>query len=339
VTQHNPLRRALVTGGTGFLGQALVAHLRDSGVEVIAFDMRAHPDPSVNSVVGNICDPAAVRLACAGVDTVFHTAAMIDWGLNKRKQLFAVNVEGTANIVDACRSAGVQRLIYTSTVDVVFGGQPIDGGNEDTPYPSHHLDHYGHSKAVAERAVLAANGAELQTCALRVATLWGPGERFRVTRFVQMARDGKLAALGNGQSRFSHLYIVNAAHAHRIAAERLAAGTGPAGQALFLVDEPPDNFFGFYTPIIEQAGLQANWRWIPAWLLYPFAIVMEWANRLHLTGKDPPLLTRFTVTSTSSHFWFRGERSRQWLGNYNVVPLAQARAETVRWVKEHLLKQ
>lgn len=338
MTQSTPLRRALVTGGTGFLGQALVSHLRDSGVEVIAFDLRAHPDPSVHSVVGDICDPAAVRLACAGVDTVFHTAAMIDWGLNKRKQLFAVNVQGTANILDACRNAGVQRLIYTSTVDVVFGGRPIDGGDEDTPYPHHHLDHYGHSKAVAERAVLAANGAELLTCALRVATLWGPGERFRVTRFVQMARDGKLAALGNGQSRFSHLYIVNAAHAHRIAAERLAARTGPAGQALFLVDEPADNFFGFYTPIIEQAGLQANWRWIPAWLLYPFAIVMEWANRLHLTGKDPPLLTRFTVTSTSSHFWFRGERSRLWLGNYNVVPLAQARAETVHWVKEHLLR-
>jgi nucleoside-diphosphate-sugar epimerase len=332
------MRSVLVTGGAGFLGRALVTHLRDLGLAVRSFDLHPHPDASIESIIGNVTDPAVVARACIGVDTVFHTAAMIDWSLNKRKQLHAVNVEGTANVIAACREQRVQRLLYTSSVDVVFGGKPIDGGNEDTPYPEHHLDDYGHSKAIAERLVLAANDEELMTCSLRVATLWGPGERFRVTRFVEMARDGKLAALGNGTSRFSHLFIANAVLAHQRAAERLGAVDGLNGRALFILDEPADNFFTFYSPIIERAGLKANWKWIPTAPLYPFAILTEWANRLGLTGKAPPLLTRFTVTSTSRNFWFRGDRGRALLGDYSVVSLDAAIEQTANWARETLLR-
>ncbi len=337
MTPVNDIRRALVVGGSGFLGRTFGAHLRERGVAVRSFDLRPNPDSTVESVVADVRDAAAVRAACVGVDTVFHMAAMIDWSLNKRQLLHAVNVDGTANVIAGCRAEGVPRLVYTSTVDVVFGGQPIAGGDESTPYPAHHLDDYGRSKAVAERSVLAANGDGLATCALRVATLWGPGERFRVTRFVEMARAGKLAALGDGSSRFSHLYIVNAAHAHRIAAERLGHVEGLAGRALFVLDEPAENFFGFYTPLLERAGLAARWRWIPAAPLYPLAVLTEWANRLGLTGEEPPLLTRFTVTSTSRDFWFRGDHSRHLLGDYNVVRLDAARDETARWVRENLL--
>ena len=337
MTAPRPIRRALITGGAGFLGRALAAHLRSEGVAVRSLDLRACPVDGVESVLGDVRDAALVEAACAGADVVFHTAAVIDWSLNKRALLHAVNVDGTAHVIAGCRAAGVPRLVYTSSVDVVFGGEAIDGGDERTPYPAHHLDDYGHTKAIAERAVLAANGVDLATCALRVATLWGPGERFRVARFVQMARDGKLVALGDGSSRFSHLYITNAAHAHRRAAELLAAGSGVAGEALFILDEPSDNFFGFYTPLLERAGLPARWRWIPAGPLYPLAVLTEWANRLHLTGAEPPLLTRFTVTSTSRNFWFRGDRGRELLGDYRVVPLDAARDETVRWVQRELL--
>ena len=110
-----------------------------------------------------------------------------------------------------------------------------------------------------------------------------------------------------------------------------------AGRALFVLDEPAENFFGFYTPLLERAGLAARWRWIPAAPLYPLAVLTEWANRLGLTGEEPPLLTRFTVTSTSRDFWFRGDHSRHLLGDYNVVRLDAARDETARWVRENLL--
>ena len=332
------LARALVTGGAGFLGQALVAYLRAQGVGVRVFDLRPHPDAGVESITGDIADGAAVARACAGVDTVFHAAAMIDWSLNKRAALHRVNVEGTRCVLRACQETGVARLVHASSVDVVSSGQPIDGGDEGLPYPTRHLDDYGHSKALAERAVLEANGERgLLTCALRLANVWGPGDRILIPRFVGMARARQLVALGDGHARYNHVYLTNAAHAHWLAAQALGATPGADGQAYFIVDDPAENFFEFFTPLLEQAGLPARWRRVPASLLYPVAWAWETANRLNLTGDRPPLLTRFTLAQTTQHFWFRADKARRLLGYAPLVPREQALAETLRWVRAELL--
>jgi nucleoside-diphosphate-sugar epimerase len=330
------IQRALVTGGSGFLGRALVAHLLAQGVAVRVLDQRAHPDPAVPSVVGDLRDADVVARACEGVDTVFHTAAMIDWSLNKRALLHAVNVQGTDHVIAACHAAGVTRLVFTSTVDVVFSGAPIVGADEAMPYPSTHLDDYAGTKAEAERRVLAANGDRgLRTCALRVATLWGPGERFRIPRFVEMARGGKLMGLGDGSARFNHLYVTNAAHAHWLAALALCdVGSPAAGEAFFILDGEPTNFFEFYSPLLARIGCDARWRWTPAWLVYPFAVLSEAVNRRRSAQTDPPLLTRFTVTSTAGDFWFRSDKARRLFGYTPTVPAARAVDETVAWMRE-----
>lgn len=330
------IKRALVTGGCGFLGRALVAQLVAKGVAVRVLDQRPHPDPSVPTVVADLRDAAAVARACDGVDTVFHAAAMIDWSLNKRALLRAVNVDGTANVIAACEAAGVARLVFTSTVDVVFSGRPIAGADEEMPYPTAHLDDYAGTKAEAERLVLAANGRRgLRSCALRVATLWGPGERFRIPRFVEMARGGRLMGLGDGTARFNHLYITNAAHAHWLAACALREAASPAaGEAFFILDGEPTNFFEFYSPLLARIGCDARWRWTPAWLVYPFAVISEAINRRRPGQKDPPLLTRFTVTSTAGDFWFRSDKARRLFGYAPAVPAERAVDETVAWMRE-----
>lgn len=338
LSDRSSVVRALVTGGAGFLGRAIVGHLRDRGVSVRVLDLARHPDPAVESLVGDVTDAEAARRACDGVDTVFHAAAMIDWSLNKREALHRVNAGGTARVVEACQDAGVRRLVHTSTVDVVATGRPIDGGDETLPYPSRHLDHYGESKAVAERAVLAANGVRgLATCALRVANLWGPGDPILVPRFVAMARRGRLTALGDGSARYSHVYVTNAAHAHACAAEAIGRAPGAAGEAYFIVDPPPANFFDFLTPILEGAGLPGRFRRVPAWPLRPVAWAWENANRLNLTGPHPPLLTRFTLAQTTQHFWFRTDKAQRLLGYEPPVPRDRAIEETASWVRGELL--
>jgi nucleoside-diphosphate-sugar epimerase len=325
----SPVRRALVTGSAGFLGRSLVAYLRAQGVFVRTFDARPGPAGD-EDVVGDLRDADAVARACVGVDTVFHTAALVDWSLNRGALLEAVNVTGTENVLAGCKRAGVARLVFTSTVDVVFDGTPIDGGDESTPIPAHHLDDYGRTKATAEALVLAAHSPSLATCALRVATLWGPDEQLRVPVFAAMAQNGWMSALGDGSARFSHLYVTNAAHAHWLAASALDGVAG--GKAYFVADDPPANFFGFYTPILEQAGLPVRWRWIPAGPLAPLAVLSEWANRRGLT-REKPLLTRFTLRSTTVDFWFRADRIRQELGYAPLVSLAQAQADTAAWLR------
>jgi nucleoside-diphosphate-sugar epimerase len=218
------------------------------------------------------------------------------------------------------------------------GGGPIDGGDEGWPIPEHHFDDYGRTKAEAERLVLGANGKEgLYTCALRVANIWGPGDPILVPRFVGMARRGPLVGLGDGRSLYSFVYIDHAVRAHLLAAVALGGAAPAGGEAFFIVDEPPVNFFRFFTPILEAVGLRARWWFVPAGLVWPIARVSEAANRRNLTGDRPPALTRFTVSSVSQHFWFRGEKAARILGHRPTITHATAVAVTARWVREVLL--
>ena len=119
------------------------------GVELVRADLR---------------DPAAVAAACQGVDTVFHAAAVAGiWG--PWQHYYQNNTLATEHVIEACRSAGVPRLVFTSSPSVTFDGTAQCGTDETQPYPMRWLAHYPHSKALAEAAVLAANTPTLATCA------------------------------------------------------------------------------------------------------------------------------------------------------------------------------
>lgn len=329
------MNTAIVFGGSGFLGAALVRALQRAGVgHVRSFDLTPFPDPTVESVVGDLRDAAAVDQACAGVDTVFQTAALVDWGPRSRERLLAVNVNGNRHVIAACQRQGVARLIYTSSIDVVFDGAPIRDGDETLPYPRRHLDDYGHTKAVAEQEVLAAHQPNgLQTCALRATGIYGPGDRHRFPAILKAARAGKLLRLGDGRARFNHIYITNLVAAHLQAARALQAGAPVGGRAYFITDHAPGNFFDFFTPYLTALGYPPPTTQLPAGLAYVLALGLEAAARFGL-GPQPPLLTRYVVHSTCRDFYFTGAAARRDLGYTPPVPPAQAYAETLAWLKE-----
>jgi 3beta-hydroxy-Delta5-steroid dehydrogenase / steroid Delta-isomerase len=192
------LGRVLVTGGSGFVGTNLVTALIDRGHQVRSFDRAPSPlsaQPGLQVLQGDICDPGVVTAAVDGIDTVFHTAAIIDlrgnararrrpgpgsrpvWehaqprsgdGKNHaidrvtdeyRQRSFAVNVGGTENLVRAAQQAGVKRFIYTASNSVVMGGQRIAGGDETLPYTDRFNDLYTETKVVAEKFVLSQNAS------------------------------------------------------------------------------------------------------------------------------------------------------------------------------------
>ncbi len=159
------LGRVLVTGGSGFVGANLVTTLLDRGYQVRSFDRVSSPlpqHPQLEVLQGDITDTADCAKAVDGIDTVFHTAAIIDLmgGASVtdeyRQRNFAVNVGGTENLVHAGQAAGVKRFVYTSSNSVVMGGQNIAGGDETLPYTNRFNDLYTETKVVAERFVLAA---------------------------------------------------------------------------------------------------------------------------------------------------------------------------------------
>ena len=252
----------LVTGGGGFLGRYIVEQLRSRGDAVCVFSRGAYPELEelgVEVVRGDLRDEAAVATAVAGCDCVIHTAALPGIGMRWRDH-FETNTLGTHNVLAACRSRGVGRLVYTSSPSVVFDGSDHEGVNESAPYGTDWLEenagHYSRSKALAEADVLDANGESLRTCALRPHLIWGPRDNHLIPRLIARAKSGRLRRVGDGTNRVDTVYVENAATAHLLATDALAQPDSPAaGKAYFISQGEPVNCWQWIDEILALAGL------------------------------------------------------------------------------------
>ena len=161
--------KALVTGGGGFLGKAIVRLLLTRGDEVRSFSRGDYPELVALGVAqfqGDLADPEALFRAAAGCDIIFHVAARAGiWG--SYADFYRANVTGTENVIAACLNHGIGRLVYTGSPSAVFDGRDVEGGDESLPYPDHYEAHYPATKAMAEKLVLAANSSTLATVSLR----------------------------------------------------------------------------------------------------------------------------------------------------------------------------
>jgi sterol-4alpha-carboxylate 3-dehydrogenase (decarboxylating) len=294
---------SLVFGATGLLGHFIVEQLLERGKKVRVFVRQPIADDRVEQVVGDITSAEDVRKAVEGVDVVFQTVSVIDWNPSKPDPLYDVNVKGNRNVIEACIDAGVKKLVYTSSIDVVFDGCDLHYADEALPYPKKHLDHYSISKTIAEKEVIAANGrGGLLTCSLRAAGIYGPGDRVRLPTVIEALRKGKPPRLGNGTSIFSHVYVENVAYAHILAAEKLEEGSPVAGQCYFITDHDATNFFQFvFDDICKELR----------------------------KGSKAPLLTNYTVAATCRDFSFTHAKAARDFGYEPIVDREEAVRRTI----------
>ena len=264
-TLTTELGRVLVTGGSGFVGANLVTELLDRGHEVRSFDRAPSPlpaHPRLQVVEGDICDPDTVAAAVAGIDTVFHTAAIIDLmgGASVteeyRQRSFSVNVTGTENLVRAAQAAGVKRFVYTASNSVVMGGLKISGGDETLPYTERFNDLYTETKVVAEKFVLSQNGVGgLLTCSIRPSGIWGRGDQTMFRKVFESVLAGHVKVLVGGKNvKLDNSYVHNLIHGFILAAQHLVPGGTAPGQAYFINDGEPINMFEFSRPVVEACG-------------------------------------------------------------------------------------
>ena len=191
------------------------------------------------AVRGDLGDPAICAAAVLGQDAVIHTAAKAGvWG--KREDFERSNIVATKNLLNASIDAGVKRFVLTSTPSVTFDGTDAEGAGQDLPYPPTFLTDYPATKAQAEKLVLAANGPNLATTALRPHLIWGPRDPHLVPRVVETARQGKLKIVGDGKNRVDLTYVDNGAAAHLQALDALVGFDAPnAGNPYFIADGEP----------------------------------------------------------------------------------------------------
>lgn len=307
--------RALVTGGGGFLGGAIVRRLRDRGDAVRSFSRGAYPELAamgVEQAQGDLGDAAAVARAAAGCDIVFHVAAKAGvWG--PWADYHRVNVLGTENVLAACRTHGIRRLVFTSSPSVTFAGVDQNGVNESEPYPTTFLAHYPHTKAIAEQAILAANGPDLATVALRPHLIWGTGDPHLIPRLVERARAGKLRRIGNESKLVDTIHVENSAAAHVQAADRLAVGSPVAGKAYFLSQGEPEPLWDFVNRVLALAGLPPVKRTVSPRLAVAAGAALEGVYRLFRLRGEPPM-TRFVARQLSTAHWFDLSAARRDFG-------------------------
>jgi nucleoside-diphosphate-sugar epimerase len=310
------MMRVLVTGGGGFLGSAIVRRILARHDNVRSFSRTAHPtlDEVVEQVQGDLADADAVSRAVAGCDAVIHAAAKAGvWG--PRSEYKAANVQGTRNVIAACRQHGVRKLVFTSTPSVVAAGHDIEGGDESLPYPSKFLADYPRTKAIAERQVLDANGPELATVALRPHLIFGPGDPHLIPRILARARAGKLQIVGDGKNRVDVTFVDDAAETHLLALDRLSPGSLISGKAYFISQGEPVALWRFINSILEQAKLPPVTKRAPFGLAYATGAMLECVYRLFRLPSEPPM-TRFVATQLAHSHWFDISAARRDLG-YN----------------------
>ncbi|MGZ4510280.1 MAG: 3-beta-hydroxysteroid dehydrogenase [Mycobacterium sp.] len=330
------LGRVLVTGGSGFVGANLVTTLLDRGYRVRSFDRAPSPlaqHPQLEVLEGDITDTVVCARAVDGIDTIFHTAAIIDLmgGASVtdayRQRSFAVNVGGTENLVHAGQAAGVKRFVYTSSNSVVMGGQNIPGGDETLPYTNRFNDLYTETKVVAERFVLSQNGiGGILTCAIRPSGIWGRGDQTMFRKLFESVIAGHVKVLiGRKSALLDNSYVHNLIHGFILAAQHLVPGGTAPGQAYFINDDEPINMFEFTRPVVEACGV--NWPRVRVNGPIVRAAMTGW-QRLHFRfGIPAPLLEPLAVERLYLDNYFSIAKARRDLGYEPLFTTEQAMSE------------
>ncbi|XP_030889431.1 putative short-chain dehydrogenase/reductase family 42E member 2 [Leptonychotes weddellii] len=267
-----PRQKVLVTGGGGYLGFSLGSSLAKSGSSVLLLDLRRPQwelSPGTEFIQADVRDEEALYRAFEGVDCVFHVAS---YGMSsaeklQKEQIESINVGGTKVVINVCVRRRVPRLIYTSTVNVVFGGKPIEQGDEDSvPYfpLEKHVDHYSRTKAIADQLTLMANGTPLpgggtlRTCVLRPPGIYGPEEQRHLPRVASHIKKRLfMFRFGDRRTRMNWVHVHNLVQAHVLAAEALTAAKSyvASGQAYYINDGESVNLFEWMAPLV---GVQTS---------------------------------------------------------------------------------
>lgn len=319
--------KALVTGATGFVGSHIAERLVARGDEVRALvrptsDTRFLQDLGVELVTGDVTDPPSLAPAMAGVDVVYHAAAMVtDWG--PWRDFERTTVDGTRNVFQAAAGAGVPRVLHVST-DGVYALSAFKGVvTEDSAVEKRFgwLDYYRRSKLAAERIARShPEQGKIGVTIVRPGLIFGERDRAMFPGIVGFLKSSAAGYLGSGDNPLPYVYAGDVADACILGATSEAA----IGRTYNVVSDEAVTQKQVYDAIADAAGLARPTRHMPVRLVYTIAMGMEAWCLFARRRKVRPEVTRYGVILLGRDFREDAGRLRAELGWAPKVPMQEA---------------
>jgi nucleoside-diphosphate-sugar epimerase len=315
---------AFVTGGSGFIGGALIERLRREGWSVRALARSGSAAARVaelgaEPVRGDLEDRVALERGAEGCEVTFHCAAKVDdWG--EPEEFERLNVYGTQNALDACIAAGVRRFVHAGTEAALSAGQALVNVDEDAPLRPDSPILYAASKAAAEQRVRAANGDGIETVVIRPRFVWGRGDTTLLPELVKLVESGRFRWIGGGGHLTDTTNVDNT-----VEGLWLAATKGPPGGVYFVTDGSPVVFREFVSRWLGTQGVAPPDKSIPTGVAKAAAVASETTWRL-LGRPGAPPLTRLAVWVSSEECTLDISRAQRELGYRPVVTRDQGLA-------------
>ncbi len=296
--------KILVTGASGMTGRAVANSLLARG-DLVTVVQRRPAGIDTAEVLGDVADAELMLTAVRGHDAVLHMAAKVDV-VGPWEQYLRANVDGTRAVVQACRAAGVPRLVFVSSPSVAHAGEPLVGAGAGAADPAAARSNYSRSKAMAEQVALAADSPDLAVLAVRPHLIWGPGDTQLIGPIVERARAGRLPLIGDGTVLIDTTYVDNAVDALVAAVDCC----GPVhGAALVISNGEPRPVAEILQRVCAAAGVPGPRRRVPLAVAVAAGTVVEGAWRVTRRPGVPPI-NRFLAEQLGTAHWFDQRRTR-----------------------------
>jgi len=330
--------KAIVTGGTGFIGGRLVESLVEQGHEVRCLVRKTSNVSRLNELgvelfYGDLGDLEALRNITKDGEVVFHLAALVtDWG--DRETFYKYNVLATKELLESSKVNNVKRFVYMSSSTVVWKSDfwnihKLEDIDETYPYTENQTDNYNASKTEAEKLVLKHNNNNgLETTVVRPSNVWGAGDTVILPRIAMAAKKGILHPMGSGDRFVTPCHVKNLVNALLLLAESIKA----PGNIYFINDGVKIPYMDFLTKQLKSSGID----WTPGFSIpykfaYGVAATLEVIFKL-TKSKKPPVLTKMAVAALSGSRSYSIEKAGTDLGYKPAVDMDDGMQELKDWV-------
>ncbi len=322
--------KILVTGANGFIGSNLVKRLISEGNEVVGLvrrtsDLSFLKDMPAKLIYGDISDKDSLSKAMNAVDMVFHVAGLAaDWG---PYELFErINYHGTQNVAQVASAAGVQKMVYISTV--AFHGFDKINMTEESPVAKD-LIPYAQTKYLAEQWLWDfQNQTDMKITAVRPGNVFGVNDRTFMLKYLEAMETGKFMEVNKGQAKTCPVFIDNLIDIITLVSREAKA----SGQAFIATDGLDINWHTFNTKLADALGVTLPKASIPYSVAYPVAKIYYGVHKA-LGLKSEPFLTPYRINNGGKDYHFSIKKLQDYFDYQPQTGLDEAVAKTVDWYK------